>query len=635
MMPIPRHFILAIVTPVLMVCTAGLSPASAQQPRKCLLSFNQCRSMCLAKGNQDKRCENVCARRDCVEDNAANAPRPTGRPANARGAEKDQPGNAAVAKTQVSAAQPFLRSGGQFFRQGQYQDAIAEYDKAISADPKNPAGYVGRGWSRTRLGRYVESIPDYNEALKLNPRNVDALNLRAVAYHFGTGDYARALADFDAVLAIDPSYVGVYAFRAVTYADMGDPQRGLKDIDTALKLNPRYPFTYGNQGAIFNKLQQYDKAIDSYNKQLELNPVGTFPIYAGRGLAYLNLGNLDQALADYNQSLAINPNFGFALGYRGRIYVEKGQYDLALKDLDAARALLPKNTNVLVWRAKAYELSGRLDAARNDYKAILELNPAHGVAIAGIERIEGKIALASGTAKPNADRRNFRTALVIGNSQYGAVDKLANPERDAKLVAETLGHLGFEKVQLLTNGSREAMASALKSFAETAATADWAVIYYAGHGIEFDGSNYLVPVDVKYELDEDIPKESIALDLILNAVGGASKLRLVILDACRENPFVTDMKKSDNAAIGRGLARIEPESGTLVAFATKHGHIATDGAGQDSPFALALVERMETPGLEVNQLFRLVHDQVYAATGKQQEPFTYGQLPAQQFYFKR
>ena len=228
-----------------------------------------------------------------------------------------------------------------------------------------------------------------------------------------------------------------------------------------------------------------------------------------------------------------------------------------------------------------------------------------------------------------------RVALVIGNSKYAAIDKLSNPERDAKLVADALQRLGFEKVELLLDGSREAVTAKLKSFADAAANADWAVVYYAGHGIEFDGSNYLVPVDVKFEQDADIPKESVALDHVLNAVSVAGKLRLVILDACRENPFATEMRRTDAASVGRGLARLEPESGTLVAFATKHGRTATDGAGQNSPFASALVRRMLTPGLEVNQIFRLVHDEVLAETEKQQEPFTYGQLPAQQFYFKQ
>jgi uncharacterized caspase-like protein len=109
----------------------------------------------------------------------------------------------------------------------------------------------------------------------------------------------------------------------------------------------------------------------------------------------------------------------------------------------------------------------------------------------------------------------------------------------------------------------------------------------------------------------------------------------VILDACRDNPFIAEMHHSEDAgSVGRGLARIEPETGTLVAFATKHGHVATDGAGEDSPFASAIAKEMETPGLEITRFFRLVHDDVVAATKNAQEPFTYGQLSATEFYFK-
>ena len=179
--------------------------------------------------------------------------------------------------------------------------------------------------------------------------------------------------------------------------------------------------------------------------------------------------------------------------------------------------------------------------------------------------------------------------------------ELANPERDAKLLADTLQKLGFEKADMLLDGSRAEIATKLKSFADAAANADWAVVYYAGHGIELEGANYLVPVDAKYAEDADIPKESVALDQVLNAVTAAGKLRLVILDACRDNPF-TDMKRTDEATVGRGLARIEPEAGTLVAFATKHGRTAADGTGEKSPFATALARRIQTPGFEVNQI---------------------------------
>src|SRR5262249_46517329 len=117
---------------------------------------------------------------------------------------------------------------------------------------------------------------------------------------------------------------------------------------------------------------------------------------------------------------------------------------------------------------------------------------------------------------------------------------------------------------------------------------------------------------------------------------GAKKLRLIILDACRNNPFVSDMRMTvASRAIHRGLARVEPSGGTLVAYAAKGGQEAVDGDGTtNSPFAAALVKRLTTPGLEVGKLFRLVHDDVLAATDRAQEPFVYGALPGEDFFFR-
>lgn len=237
---------------------------------------------------------------------------------------------------------------------------------------------------------------------------------------------------------------------------------------------------------------------------------------------------------------------------------------------------------------------------------------------------------------PDVALADKRVALVVGNSKYQTVNPLPNPARDATSIAKMFRDAGFQSVDTLIDVGNLDFKRGIRKFEDTASDADIAVIYYAGHGIEYDGNNFLVPVDVKYIEDADIPKESIALDAVLNAVGPASKLRLVMLDACRENPFASELHGSaENSSVGKGLARIEPESGTLVAFATKHGHIATDGNGQqDSPFATAVVKRMLMPGIEINRLFRLVHDDVFASTNKEQEPFTYGQLPAQDFFFR-
>jgi uncharacterized caspase-like protein len=228
-----------------------------------------------------------------------------------------------------------------------------------------------------------------------------------------------------------------------------------------------------------------------------------------------------------------------------------------------------------------------------------------------------------------------RVALVIGNANYRNVAKLANPARDAASVAAGLRRVGFKTVQLSSDLSRDGMVAALRAFEREAEKADWAVVYFAGHGIEIGGNNYLIPVDAALKADKDVLDEAVPLDRVLAAIESTKKLRLVILDACRDNPFVSNMKRSIvSRSIGRGLAQIEPEGGVLVAYAAKHGQVALDGESGNSPFVTALVKRLDTPGLDISLLFRLVRDDVLAATGRQQEPFMYGSLPGEILSFR-
>jgi uncharacterized caspase-like protein len=230
-----------------------------------------------------------------------------------------------------------------------------------------------------------------------------------------------------------------------------------------------------------------------------------------------------------------------------------------------------------------------------------------------------------------------RIALVIGNSAYERVPALPNPVRDAAFVGATLKRTGFESVTVLTNLHKDALMSALHDFAARAETADWAVVYYAGHGMEVGGINYLVPTDARIAADRDIGFEAVPLEQVLNAAERARKLRLVILDACRDNPFAAQMKRTQTVAsrsVTRGLAAVEPEAGTLVVYAAKDGETAIDGDGNNSPFAQAFVKNLQTPGLEVRRLFDYVRDDVMETTERKQKPFSYGSISGRQdFYF--
>ena len=225
-----------------------------------------------------------------------------------------------------------------------------------------------------------------------------------------------------------------------------------------------------------------------------------------------------------------------------------------------------------------------------------------------------------------------RVALVIGNSAYEHVPMLTNPVNDATDIGTAFERLGFD-VTRIENVGQQKFRLALQEFGRAAAVSEVAVIFYAGHGIEVDQRNYLIPVDARLASDRDVEFETVGLDLVMRAVDGASELRLVILDACRDNPFAVSMQRAGaTSSIGRGLARVEPVSQTLVAYAAKGGTVASDGVGRNSPCSKALLNQIETPGLELDLMFRRVRDEVLRLTGGSQEPFTYGSLSSQGAY---
>jgi hypothetical protein len=221
-----------------------------------------------------------------------------------------------------------------------------------------------------------------------------------------------------------------------------------------------------------------------------------------------------------------------------------------------------------------------------------------------------------------------RVALVIGNSAYKNAAPLSNPVNDAAIVEATLKNAGFDVVQTRRDLQAIEMRRTLRDFADQARDADVAVIYYAGHGMEIEGTNYLIPVDATLERDTDVYDEAFSLDRVMLAIEPARQLRLVILDACRNNPFSEKMKRTvGSRSISRGLARIEPATAnTLVAFAAKAGSTASDGNSKNSPYAAALVKYIGTPGLDLRRVFGFVRDDVMKATGNRQEPYVYGTL---------
>jgi hypothetical protein len=227
-----------------------------------------------------------------------------------------------------------------------------------------------------------------------------------------------------------------------------------------------------------------------------------------------------------------------------------------------------------------------------------------------------------------------RVALVIGNSAYAHGGRLTNPANDATAVAQSLRKVGFTVV-LQTDLGKNDLEAALKSFTRASAGADIALVYFAGHGVEKGGTNYLIPVDATLASDADIDFEAVPLDLVMHAVSGATKLKIVVLDACRNNPFRDAMRRSAGTrGIGQGLAKPpDPEEGDmLVAYAAEAGSTAEDGTGANSPFATALARHLGDPGVDIRIMFGRIRDDVRAATGMRQEPAVYESLGGEQFF---
>jgi tetratricopeptide (TPR) repeat protein len=502
---------------------------------------------------------------------------------------------------------------------------------------------------------YDGALALLNKAQEFDPDNALVLNARGLAYS-NKGEEERALADFDLAQQRRPNFPSPHNNRGLILMRRGELQRAYDEFMIALSLNSgvnRYINLY-NLGRVQTLRKQYDSALAYFAEGKQISPENwLIPNY--RCTTYTEMGRLDEALADCNEVLAQHPKWAGPLAWRGNVYRLKGNLDAALRDYNDAIKFSPNFVRAYVGRGQLYELRKDMAAARADYRSAgaaltkvddYETTRARGFAR---ERLAALIAadpslrsqatapVVSPGGKPAAPAAvgTRKVALIVGNGAYKSVPKLDNPPRDAKLIADTLRGLGFQTVTLASDLARDQFFAALRDFGREAEKSDWAVVYFAGHGMEIGGINYLIPTDAKLAADRDAENQAVALEQVIAAVSGARKLRLVMLDACRDNPFEETMQHTiAMKLVGKGLSNIEPEAGFMVVYAAKHGETALDGDALNSPFATAVAREIKVPKVEVRRLFDIVRDDVWNATNRRQQPFSYGSLPGREdFYF--
>jgi tetratricopeptide (TPR) repeat protein len=587
--------------------------------------------------------------------------------------------------------------------------AISDFDEALRYTPKHAFALNGRGNAWRVKGDYDRAIADLTLCISLIPKVAIPYNGRGSAF-FDKGDYDRAIKDFDEAIRLDPKYPDAFNGRANAWRNKGEFDRAISDYTASIRLRPTHPFGYNGRASAWAEKGDTERAIADYTVGIALDPSAAIP-FNNRALLWRNIGEYDKAIADDNEAIRLDPKFDTAVSNRGEIWRLKGDLIKALADQDEAIRLNPKNATNLILRGDTYRYMGDSRAALADYDAAIAMSPDQISAFTGRgltfeklddlsrARIEFQnalstksqnrfdkdaaaletarahlAALASGAPLPvipNAPtkalssisipttnavlphaiqppKQGRRVALVIGNSAYKTVPALPNPEKDAETIATTLKNIGFDSVTLATDLTREKLVDALRAFANAAEDADWAMVYYAGHGMEVGGVNYLIPVDAKIAVDRDIQYEAVTLDQVLATVESAKKIKIVMLDACRDNPFnprrtaapdpvaataPTGGGQIASRSIRRGLGEVKVTGATLVVYAAKNGQVALDGDGGNSPFAIAVVQRIATPGVEINKVFRLVRDDVMEATAGRQEPYTYGSLPGKEDFF--
>ena len=541
----------------------------------------------------------------------------------------------------------------------QFELSIKDFTKAIEIDPRFADAYMGRAEVLiVERGELDRGIKDYEKAISLDSKNWRAYSARGEAKRL-KGDLDGAMVDHDEAIRVHPS-PEVYVNRALTWKAKGDPDRAIGDYDEAILLNPNYAAAYAARGNILRFKGEFERALADLDKAIKLNPKSATFLYL-RGEVLRESGALDRAISDYDEALRLVPGLAAVYATRGLAYESKG--DLARARIDFGKAItLPAVSDAEQTKPAQETARSRLAALDAAEKRALEAKRKAAVEAkeqAALETSRWKDLVAEARTALEAKERKAaefglanaappqrtladpgrRIALVIGESAYASHPALPNARHDAQAVAASLRDVGFQTVVEEYDLGRQKLETTLQNFAHQATTANWAVVYYAGHGMEIGGTNYLIPVDAKLASDRDVQFEAVSLDHLLAAAEGAKKLRLVLLDACRDNPFAKTMQRTagltTRSIVTRGLASIEPDAGTMVVYAARAGEVAMDGAGEHSPFAQALIGNFKKPGIEIRKLVDLVRDDVMRSTNRRQLPFHYGSLPGDEdFYFR-
>lgn len=502
-----------------------------------------------------------------------------------------------------------------------WDECIEKVTKAIELDGSYAYYYFHRGRCLFQRLHYDEAINDFNKYIAHNPDWYLPYSYRGQAKYY-IGEHESAIQDLDQVLKLTPDAEWAYNFRAWILLHMGRLDEALKDASKALKL--------------------------SLENQSGYSKVSTNNILHTLGRIYLEQDLYDQAIAEFHKAGKARGKFSaYDLIDLSWAKLEKGDLAEARADLEKARALRSKlegnSHDGKEYLARLENLAARLGQAQATSTKPTSLEPSpepQPVAAPEPPPQPQTVAESKPTPQPQAAQpqevkppspapvTEVRTALVIGNAAYKH-NPLRNAVNDARAMAQALGSVGFE-VTLLENLDQKRMKKAVLSFGRRIAEGGVGLFYFAGHGVQAGGSNYLIPIGASIYDELEVEVESMDAAYVMARMAKArNRLNIVILDACRDNPFGRSFRSA-----ARGLTYMSAPSGTFIAYATAPGTVAADGPGQHSFYTRELINQIQVPGLTIEQVFKRVRAAVESRTKGRQIPWESSSLKGE-FYFKR
>jgi tetratricopeptide (TPR) repeat protein len=483
-------------------------------------------------------------------------------------------------------------------------------------------------------------------------------NNRGGAYQsIGTSsDHYRAIDDFSAAIRLDAKLPFAFINRGISWAMVGAYDRAIDDFAQALRIDPRNARAYNNRGGAYRDRGEFDRAMADFNKAIALDPKLADALF-NRGTVFLQKEDYNRAIADYTAVIRQSPRDILALAVRGRAWSAKDDLERAKADYEAAlavpaedersravqeavrellRALLEKRAaieeEVLRNKQAAIEKAAREKQAAIE-KQIAQQKQAALEKQAAADRKEAAQKQAALEKKAIAEKRAAeKQAALQKSTPSGAKPELVETPQRTDRIALVIGNAAYiPSLGALTNPSNDAndVAKALQSLARAARYVETAVVFFAGHGFQYGGTNYLAPIDAPITDDDSIANH-VSLDWLMGSLKAERGFRILIIDACRNNLAVEQaasrqVPDTRSILVKRGFSPVTITTtwsggGMLVAFATLPGDVAADGAGRNSPFTHALVKHLPTPGLELRHLFVRVRADVVLVTSNAQIP---------------